>query len=194
MTFKVLYDKDHRDTQIPVQDNSVLQNVTIDDLKALQGLMELWDESNPEEEDWTFNAPRMGCSASSHSSHIPVFNLPKSYKPKSKCFSILQGIPNIWAFVIQVTKEIEITNWRLGPNPKLAFHLKRALKSLKTNKNIIVKPSDKGENLVITDTESCESICYDIIRNTKWYRTVPMSHVEYYIKQYRDILIRAHYK
>lgn len=48
--FKVLNDKDHKDTQIPVQHNSVLKNVTLEDLKALQDLMELWDESNPEEE------------------------------------------------------------------------------------------------------------------------------------------------
>lgn len=126
--------------------------------------MELWDESNPEEEGWVFNQSGTFLDLPNHPP-TPLLYPPKAYKSKSKSFPILQGNLNIWAFVIQVTKEIEATNWRLGPCPNLPVELKKALKSLRMNRNIIIKPSDKDGNLVIMNVEGYEKMCYDIIHN-----------------------------
>lgn len=49
--YNVLYDKDQKDTSIPTFDKSLLENVTMEYLKAFQDLMDLWDKSNPEEEE-----------------------------------------------------------------------------------------------------------------------------------------------
>lgn len=107
--YKVLDDKEQRDNELP--DNIVLKDITFEELRALQDLMKLWDESNPEQEGWTFNAPGAVLGASTHPHPCtPTFDPPKSYKSKSQSFPVLQGNPNIWAFVIQVTKEIEATN------------------------------------------------------------------------------------
>lgn len=51
--YNVLYDKEQNTNKHPEFDNSVLKDVTIEESKALQDLMELWDESNPEEEGWS---------------------------------------------------------------------------------------------------------------------------------------------
>lgn len=56
LMYQVLYDKDQKDNQFPAYDNSVLEDATIEDLRALHDLMELWDKSNPEEEGWIFNS------------------------------------------------------------------------------------------------------------------------------------------
>lgn len=44
------------------------------------------------------------------------------------------------------------------------------------------------------DVKGYKSMCLNIIHNTQWYRPVPMSHIDYYIKQYKDILARAYHK
>lgn len=47
--YKVLYDKSHEDTPTPTFDNTLLRDVTMEDLRALQDLMDLWDEGNFDE-------------------------------------------------------------------------------------------------------------------------------------------------
>lgn len=59
LMYKVLYDKDQGDTLVQGNNSSALENITFEDLKALQDLMELWDESNPEEEGWVFTPPEV---------------------------------------------------------------------------------------------------------------------------------------
>lgn len=196
LMYKVLYDKEQNTAQdLEQQKNSVMDGVTFEDLKALQDPMELWDDSNPEEEGWVFNPSGESVGESQDQSTLPLpcpprvdFGTPQVYKLKSKSFPILQGNSNIWAFV---TKEIESTNWQTGPQSNLPKHQKQALKTLSSNKNIVVKPFDKGGNLIIMYVEQYEKMCYDIIQNTNWYRPVPMSHINYYMRKYKDILIRV---
>ena len=60
--FKVLYDKPQANDALSAIDNSNLDQV------SLQDLMSLWDESNSEEEGWTFQIPGVtpGTSIQSH--------------------------------------------------------------------------------------------------------------------------------
>lgn len=202
LMYKVLYDKESNTVEFPCQPNSNLTGVTFEDLKALQDLMDLWDESNPEEVGYVFNPSGVGSGVPCT---LPMvtrpfllnilgsfsFGAPKTYKPKSRSFPILQGNSNIWAFMIQVTKEIESTNLQQGSAPNLSKNFKQALHNLSSNKNIVIKPSDKGGNLVIMDTDQYERMCYDIILNKTWYRSVPVSHVNYYATKYYDIIARV---
>lgn len=146
LMYKVLYDKGPMDIEIPTFDNSVLGKTNMEDLRALQDLMEVWDKSNPEEEGdvatISGQTPDIPLLPNVHD-HFP----PKSYKPKSKSFPILQGNSNIWAFVIQVYKAIEATNWKLGPHLNLPLLLRQTIKFLRTNKHKMIKPSDKGSTL-----------------------------------------------
>lgn len=149
LMYKVLYDKEPNTVQDVEQLHPVMDTVTFEDLRALQDLMDLWDESNPEEEGWVFNPSGVSMSASQkHPTCTPpvpptagvVFGTPKSYKPRSISFPVLQGNSNIWAFVIQVTKEKEAANWQTGPQSNLPKYLKQALKTLNSNKIIVIKP------------------------------------------------------
>lgn len=154
--------------------------------------MELWDESNPEEEGWTHLVPWVNPGKSVHSQlRKPIFVPPKTYKPKSKSFPVLQGNPNIWAIVLQVTKDIEAINWKSGPLPNLPSNLKRALNSLPNNDNLVVKPSNKGGKTVILNREGYEKMCYDTIHNREWYKPVPLAFVSDF-KQYMNILNQAY--
>lgn len=92
--------------------------------------------------------------------------------------------------MLQVTKEIESSNWQQGSASNLSKNLKQALHNLSFNKNIVIKPSDKGGNLVIMDTDQYERMCYDIILNKTWYRSVPVP-VNYYATKYYEIIAWA---
>lgn len=84
LMYKVLYDNQQNATALPENDNSILDNVALQEMQALQDLMSLWDESNPEEEGWTYQIPGVvpGMSIQSRSNK-PVYVVPKTYKPKS---------------------------------------------------------------------------------------------------------------
>lgn len=106
---KVLYEKGQDINEPTAFDKFSLENITMEDLRAIQDLMELWEEGLHEEED----SP---CDTHVHaldglaSIMGPTPTPPRSYKPRSKSFPILQRNPNIWAFVIQVTEAFESTN------------------------------------------------------------------------------------
>lgn len=94
LIYKVIYDKDQKGTSIPTFDNSLLENVTIEDLKALQDLMDLWHERNPGEEGLPVTTMEQ-VPFVTPSWNTPEYIPPRSYKLKSKSFPIPQGNPNI---------------------------------------------------------------------------------------------------
>lgn len=123
-------------------------------------------------------------------SNKPVYVVPKTYKPKSRSFPVLKGNPNNWAFVLQVTKETEAINWKSGPPSNLSPNLKVALNSIRNNDDMIVKPSNKGGNIVIMDRLGYEKMCYDILQNRDWYRPVPAFSFSQSTRKYHQILNR----
>lgn len=114
LMFKILHDKPKPSVQTPTLDNPLWKQMTISDIKAMEELMELWEEGNIDETEyleaehiWSDNDnPGLSLSPS------PIISTPKDYKPKSKVFPTLQGNPNVWAFTNQVTKEICQTKWK----------------------------------------------------------------------------------
>lgn len=49
---------------------------------------------------------------------------------------------------------------------------KRAIRELEGPKDIIIKPSDKGDNVVLMDIEKYKNMCTKILRNESWYRCI----------------------
>lgn len=100
LMYKVLYDKESNTVEFPCQPNSNLTGVTFEDLKALQDLMDLWDERNPEEAGYVFNPSGEGsgvpCTRPTVTRPFLLntrgscsFGAPKTYKHKSRSFPIL---------------------------------------------------------------------------------------------------------
>lgn len=74
------------------------------------------------------------------------------YKRKSTTFPPLNLSPNINAFTSQVTKELRDLQQSPDKNPNLDPKLRKALKSLQENSDIIIiKLANKGGNNVILD-------------------------------------------
>lgn len=57
---------------------------------------------------------------------------------------------------------------------------------------MIVKPSDKGGNIVIMNRQGYEKMCYDIIKNRDWYRPVLAFSISQSTRKYHEILNRAY--
>lgn len=100
LMFKTLYDK-------PTQLSECLGTTapdpgtyTLQELRALDDLMELWDEGcgGPDAGSENPSSDDLGATA---------FPPPSSFKLKSSNFPLLNNNPNMWAFVQQTTQEIE---------------------------------------------------------------------------------------
>lgn len=87
-------------------------------------------------------------------------------------FPLLNTNPNIWAFVQQTTKEIENMNLGNHGHMNLSQAQKQAIKSLQNNSDIIIKPADKGGNLVIMNVDKmkpCVKIFLQIKNGTNLF-------------------------
>lgn len=173
--------------------------MTIEDIKALEELMELWEEGNIDQTNLVEaeNLDRVSVSPSPTSpllSSTSVTFTRKDYKSKSRTFPDLQGNPNIWAFTKQVTQEIGQTKWKDLSQSNLTANQRIALSSLQQNKNIIIKPSDKGGNLVVMDVNQYEHMVLALLQNREWYRKVSPSHVKLTINRYQHLIGTAYHK
>lgn len=86
------------------------------------------------------------------------FPPPQLFKPKSKNFPTLGNNPNIWAFVQQITKEVEEMTWSRSCPDNFSPPHRKALQSLQKNVDLIIKPADKGGNLVVMDCANYEHV------------------------------------
>lgn len=93
-----------------------------------------------------------------------------------------------------MTKEIIKTKWKDLSQSNLTPPQMEALKSLQQNKNITIKPSDKGGNLVIMDNCQYESMVMAIVRNREWYRKVSPNHLTLTTTRYQHLIGSAYQK
>lgn len=93
----------------------------------------------------------------------------KKYKPKSEAFPPLTKNPNVETFTRQVTKDLKRLKYRNKKDQNLTPRQRKALTRLQNNKDIIIKPADKGGNVVVQDLKQYKEICQKILRNTQWY-------------------------
>lgn len=64
--------------------------------------------------------------------------------------------------------------------------------SITSWEDIIIKPSDKGGNVVVMDKNAYISMCYKILENQDWYQQVPHDKLTVARPQYLSIIDRAH--
>lgn len=107
-------------------------------------------------------------------------------------FPLLHTNPKIWAFEQQTTKEIESINLETCNDTNLSKAQKQVIKSLQNNTDIIIKPADKGGNLVIMNTAQYETMYNDILLNKTWHRPISKTVIENFCKEYRSIILKAY--
>lgn len=126
------------------------------DFSILQEITELLEQQEPPEAD----DPYMDNPKANARNEIKT-----KCKNKSKKFPSLKNNPTLWMFVQQVAKEIgELRTKANGPS-ELKMNQLKALKNLGQKHNIIAKPSDKGGNVVLMNTDNYEKMCFKIFNN-----------------------------
>lgn len=62
---------------------------------------------------------------------------------------------------------------------------------LKQNDQIIIKPSDKGGNIVVMNLDQYKTMVMDLLLNRSWYKPIPLAQVNYAETKYRILVTRA---
>lgn len=150
--FKVIYDKPmNSDAGL----SSVLDeqsNLETDELQAIEDLMELWEEGHTD--SGALLTPPWGGAC-------PWCDLPPPpfFRPKSWTLPLQSNNHNIWAFVEQTTKENNKLDSHISHNiNNPSVDQKMAIKCLQNNALIIIKPADKGGNVVLMNTDDYETM------------------------------------
>lgn len=176
--------------------NDIWKDLSQNDIKALDDLLELWEESNSLDDSFEELPSNLlnASSVSDTSAVVRCFPPPQTYKPESCYFPVLQGNPNIWAFTQQVIKEIQSTTWQKNYRlSNLSKSQQRALTTLKKNHDIIIKLADKGGNIVIMDFKKYQKMVMDILRNREWY-TILGSQVQQVKINYPNLIAHAFHR
>lgn len=66
-----------------------------------------------------------------------------------------------------------------------------ALELLCNNVTIVIKPSDKGGNVVLMDNQDYLRMCQRILDNKDWYRSIPAKLIESYYTDFYTMIDRA---
>ncbi|XP_077344465.1 uncharacterized protein LOC143988608 [Lithobates pipiens] len=153
---------------------------------AIKNLMELWEEGNTDDDDSeAISTPSLSVPGVS-------FPPPPSFKCKSRAFPLLNANPNIWAFIQQTTIEIEKLSFHSPLSNNLSLQHRAAIKSLQKNTNLIIKPADKGGNLVIMEVVQYTSMCRNILSNRNWYRPISKTVILNYRNIYLNLIFKAY--
>lgn len=67
-----------------------------------------------------------------------------------------------------------------------------ALKNLSTNHEIVIKPSDKGGNVILMDVGTIKRMHLCILENSEWYRMIPEDVTTKFREEFSRILLEVH--
>lgn len=118
LLLRILFDKSKSSTNLQSIPAPPSQTMSLKDIRALEDLMELWDEGHISPEE-IMEAESLSPSPPS------LIHPPKEYKPKSNAFPALHTNPNVWAFIQQVSDEIKKTKWKGLSDSNLHLDKKR---------------------------------------------------------------------
>lgn len=59
-----------------------------------------------------------------------------------------------------------------------------ALDALARDHYIVIKPSDKGDNVVVMDNVQYIEMCMNILRNSEWYRPIQRSSLDKFTRDF----------
>lgn len=105
------------------------------------------------------------------------------YKTKSKNFPPIHLNNSICIFVREILKEIEtISLSSRSDTVNLNQQQRQAIKELMDLPNVIIKPFDKGSNIILLDMTQYRDagMCLKILRNKSWYRHMSFQEVSSY--------------
>lgn len=107
-----------------------------------------------------------------------IYTTPESeslpLRKKSTKFPQLQSFPHQLAFQQKMTEDIEKLNFS-NSDQNLSIAQSEALRQLASLDKVVIKPSDKGVNIVLMDSKDYEKMCLDLLQNRDWYRADPNS-------------------
>lgn len=114
------------------------------------------------------------------------------YKPESK-WEPKNIDPNIYKYTEELRKELNKLEQHKKPKDNLTIEERNAIKTLKDNKKIIIKPADKGSGVVILTTEQYEEEVYSQLKNPLHYKKLE-GDISESIKLSLKKTIRTHHK
>ncbi|CAH2284022.1 Hypothetical predicted protein, partial [Pelobates cultripes] len=115
-------------------------------------------------------------------------------KLKSKFTPYLGNYRNIDLFLETMKNEIDkIDNRSLDfhPNMNLSSREQVALKSLRNNTEIILKPADKGGNIVMMDITDYVTMVLKVLEDENTYKILKSDPTNDFLIKYREILDRG---
>lgn len=110
------------------------------------------------------------------------------FKKKSDKFPTLSTNSNVLAFVKLTCSEIWKVNTSCNRQYNLLEAKREALQSLAANSTITIKPSDKGDNIVIINNEYYVEMCNKILSNKQPYCKVSPTKIEKFHQEFYSLV------
>lgn len=157
----------------------------MEEFRALRDLMLLYDEGATDEtlsSSLSYNESQAETQA-----QVPIQPINR-FKWKSRQFPDLLTCP---AFLHQSIIDLKKKHGKKIP-PNLNRRQMQALKSLQKRTDMVVKPSDKGGNIVKMTQTHYQAMCHTILDNHKWYRPIPLTFIQTFAGELRDLCMGAY--
>lgn len=161
LTYKFLFDPDRLRTKEERKFSESIKHFKMDEFRALRDLILLLEENDTMSHN---NIP----TSVPGPSPIPTNN---QFKPKSRHFPDLSQNPQIWTFLQNVVSDIKHmdtpSRWK-----NLTSTQRQAISRIHNHPDVIVKPADKGGNIVLLTRSFYEAMCIRILSNKDWYKRI----------------------
>ncbi|CAH2313286.1 Hypothetical predicted protein [Pelobates cultripes] len=112
-------------------------------------------------------------------------------KPQSWFTPNLKDTPHVDLFVEMTTSDLTKMHLERPANNNLTTNERKALKVLKSLDNVIIKPADKGGNIVLLNRDMYVDMCMAHLSDASNYSVLPSDPTETYIKEFEALLITA---
>ncbi|XP_040196440.1 uncharacterized protein LOC120929221 [Rana temporaria] len=150
--------------RIASREDELYKDFKVQDFRALKILIQLLDE-NESSEDLIDLSDEI-------EPEIELIPEPCKFRTKSQRFPNLQTSPAVWAFLKQTRKQIEnLVIPKISDN-NLSKKQQQALTELTSNSELVIKPSDKGGNVVVMTRIQYIKMCDKILCNDNWYKII----------------------
>lgn len=189
-----MFSKERCDKQIETVNKEIWKDLSVSKFCALRYLVLLLQENGDSGSDDRSNNPMENPPSMEEQTQVesdvqyPTSNI----KKKSQKFPSLQTNPNIWAFLTQVSQDINRSKIIKSPNANVNPTQIAALKNLSKNPDLIIKPSDKGGNVVLMSALQYRNMCWDILKNKHWYKPIPEEVVEQFNQEFNESIFHAY--
>lgn len=194
LTYKFLFDHDRQEKQKNLIEQEIWKDFTVAEFRALKDLVLLLEENDTDPTQMVGSEyfDTIGQHTQTKLYQQELTSLGNAVKPKSTHFPSLRRNPNVWTFLTQVTKKIELLVSKKLGNQNLSQAHRNALVGLSSNSQLVIKPSDKGGNVVLLDELQYRNMCWDILKNRQWYKPISASNIAKYNLEYEHIIHSAH--